>query len=380
MIRFRAFFFFLFILPKALFSSENDPMDNSRASTDGPYVFYRGEEVVVKYVVVRDTTAVGITRTYPNKKSAVLTCMVKESGDKFDFSIRESIPQAPTTYPATNKILALSDIEGNFQALKTMLLSAGVMDKNFNWTFGDGHIVLLGDFFDRGLNVTECLWLLYKLDGEADLAGGKVHFILGNHEIMNLQGNTQYVRRKYLENAKLIKEEYKYWYDSNSELGRWLRSKNAIEKIGDYAFCHGGVSPELAQTKLSIEEINRISRQNLGKPDSLITAAEAKIIFDNKVGIFWNRALAKNLLSQEDVNAIFEYLGAKRLVLGHTLQTDITAHYSGRVICIDLYHEENLRQGYIKTLLIENGYCYTIDSNGDKSTVFSVTFPRKTNK
>lgn len=82
---------------------------------------------------------------------------------------------------------------------------------------------------------------------------------------------------------------------------------------------------------------------------------------------------------QEEAKTILDYLGAKRLVLGHTLQSDLTAHYGGRVICIDLYHEENARQGFVKTLWIEDGYCYALDSNGDKSSIFSVSFPRKTN-
>lgn len=94
----------------------------------------------------------------------------------------------------------------------------------------------------------------------------KTPFILGNHEIMNLQGSTQYVRKKYFENAKLIQEDYNNWYDHNSELGRWLRSKNAIEKIGDYVFCHGGVSMEVVQTNLELSDIDRLVRQNIGKP------------------------------------------------------------------------------------------------------------------
>lgn len=374
----RLLFLLLIALPAILSAHVADPLDNSTAGTDGPHVFYRGDKVVVKYVVMRDTGATAITRKFPNKQAAELTCMIPESGDKFSFLLRDKLNESPATYPAAKRLLALSDIEGNFQALKMMLLGAGVMDEQFNWTFGDGDLVLLGDFFDRGLNVTECLWLLYKLDGEAEAAGGKLHFILGNHEIINLQGNTQYVRRKYLENVRLMQEEYKYWFDHNSELGRWLRTKNAVEKIGDYVFCHGGFSPDLMRTRLSLADINRIARQNLGKADYDITNADAKIIFDTKLGIFWYRAMAKNLAPQEDVNNVLAYLDAKRMVVGHTLQAELTAHYGGKVICIDLYHEENLRQGFIKTLWIEDGYCYALDSRGDKSTVFSISFPRKT--
>lgn len=300
-----------------------------------------------------------------------------ETGDAFSFLLRDDLSNEPTSYPTPERLLALSDIEGDFEALKTMLRSAKVMDDNFNWSFGTGHLVLLGDYFDRGVNVTECLWLLYKLDSEAEKAGGKVHFILGNHEVLNLQGNSTYVRRKYLKNAALIGEEFKHLYDQNTELGRWLRTKNAVEKIGDYVFCHGGISPELARTGLGLSEINHISRQHLGKPNEDIQSPEARSIFDTKTGIFWYRGAAKNLTSKEDINTILEYAGAKRMVVGHTVQTDLTPLYGGQVICIDLYHEENLRQGYMKTLWIEDGYCYSLNSNGEKFSLFSVSFPQK---
>jgi hypothetical protein len=373
----RSFLTLLLGFPILLFAFSGEPDDNSRADTDGPHVFYRGNKILVKYVLRRDTGFIAKTLTFDEKKDISLTCQVPETGDSFSFLLRDNLNESPTSYPTPSRLLALSDIEGDFLALKTMLIGAKVIDNKFNWTFGDGHLVLLGDFFDRGTQVTECLWLLYKLEGEAALSGGRVHFILGNHEILNLQGNSTYVRRKYLENAALMGEEYKHCFDKNSELGRWLRSKNAVEKIGEYVYCHGGISPELASTKLGLSEINRISRQNIGKPNEAIVDADAKAIFDLKTGIFWYRGVAKNLISKEEIISVLQFAGAKRMIVGHTIHTDITALYDGRVICIDLYHEENLRMGFMKTLWVEEGFCYGLDSKGEKSSIFSVSFPRK---
>jgi hypothetical protein len=364
--------------PLSLFAFSGEPDDNSKADTDGPHVFYRGNKIQVKYILRRDTGVIAKTLHFNEKKDLSLTCQVPETGDSFSFLLRDNLNTSATTYPTPSRLLALSDIEGDFLALKTMLIGAKVMDKAFNWSFGDGHLVLLGDYFDRGTNVTECLWLLYKLEAEAELAGGKVHFILGNHEILNLQGNSTYVRRKYLENADLMDEEYKHWFDQNSELGRWLRTKNAVEKIGDYVYCHGGISPELARTSLGLAEINRISRSNLGKADEAIVDVDAKAIFDLKTGIFWYRGVAKNLVSKEEVMSILQFAGAKRMVVGHTIHPDLTALYGGRVICIDLYHEENMRMGFMKTLWVEEQFCYTLNSTGEKSSIYSVPFPTKT--
>jgi len=363
-------------MPMLLFARTGDPKDISIADTDGPHVFYRGNKIVVKYVLLRDSGAVSKTLQYKNKKDISLSCQVPETGDSFSFLLQDELKTPPTVYSIPSKTLVLSDIEGDFLALKTMLIGAKVINENFNWTFGNGHLVLVGDFFDRGLQVTECLWLIYKLESEAETAGGKVHFILGNHEVLNLQGNSTYVRRKYLENAVLIQEDYKHWFDQNSELGRWLRTKNAIEKIGDYVFCHAGISPELTRTRLSLEDINRISRQNLGKPNEAIVEEFAKAIFDVRTGVFWYRGAAKNIASKEDITQALKFADAKRMIVGHTLQPDLTALYGGRVICIDLYHEENIRQGFMKTLWMEEELCFGLNSSGEKFSLFSVAFPR----
>lgn len=354
--------------------------DDSKASPDGPYVLYRGHKTVVKSVVLRDSQATSALQVYDDKTLITLSCQGPDPEDVFSFQLKKNFQPEATRYELPARMLVLSDIEGNFKAFKTMLLGAKVIDKHFNWTFGKGHLVLLGDYFDRGLNVTECFWLIYKLESEAEKAGGKIHFILGNHEIMNLQGTHQYARKKYMENAKLMGEPFTRLYDNNSELGRWLRTKNSVELIGDYVFCHGGISPDLALSTLTLENINDLSRQNLGKELKDITDPNAQLVFDMKKGIFWYRNAAKNSLGMSDVDLILNFAQAQRMVVGHTLQPDITALYGGKVICVDLYHEENMRQGVIKTLWIEDGYAYELTSKGEKSSIFNVTFYSKSGK
>mgnify|MGYP000951887711 CR=1 FL=1 len=72
-----------------------------------------------------------------------------------------------------------------------------MIDQNLNWTFGKGHLVLVGDFVDRGVFVTQVLWLIYKLEQDAENQGGQVHFVIGNHELKAMQGNTMSASPKY---------------------------------------------------------------------------------------------------------------------------------------------------------------------------------------
>ena len=128
------------------------------------------------------------------------------------------------------------------------------MDEQYKWTFGKGQLVICSDLFDRGSDVAATIWLLYKLEQDAKAKGGYLHTILGNHDIMNLSGDLRYVKGKYFEHAKLMGIDYMELYGSNAELGRWLRSKNLIEKIGDNLCLHAGVAPEINKLKMNLKE------------------------------------------------------------------------------------------------------------------------------
>jgi len=80
----------------------------------------------------------------------------------------------------------MSDVHGQYNAARELLLNAEVIDENNRWVCGEGHLVIVGDIFDRGPDVTPTLWLIHNLQQEAERAGGRVHFLLGNHETMIL--------------------------------------------------------------------------------------------------------------------------------------------------------------------------------------------------
>ena len=61
-----------------------------------------------------------------------------------------------------------------------------MIDADYNWIFGTNQLVIIGDVFDRGVDVLPIYWLIYKLEKEAEDAGGKVTFLIGNHETMVL--------------------------------------------------------------------------------------------------------------------------------------------------------------------------------------------------
>ena len=95
-----------------------------------------------------------------------------------------------------NKIAALSDIHGQYDLVIKLFKNNKIIDDNLNWIFGDGHLVITGDIFDRGDTVNEVLWFIYKLEAQAENNGGRVHYLLGNHEYMIFYNDLRYIHEK----------------------------------------------------------------------------------------------------------------------------------------------------------------------------------------
>lgn len=49
------------------------------------------------------------------------------------------------------KLLVIFDIEGNFDVFVNFLKGNEVINEDYEWIYGLGYLVLVGDFFDRGL-------------------------------------------------------------------------------------------------------------------------------------------------------------------------------------------------------------------------------------
>ena len=317
--------------------------------------------------------------TIIRRRDSLFVKVDNDDNDKFSFQLKDSIKLENETYNLPDKIIVISDIEGNFDAFSGFLLNNKVIDNNYNWTFGNGHLLLNGDFVDRGKNVIQVLWLIYKLENQADKQGGKVHYILGNHEIMNFQGNANYNKKKYKRIAQLISKNdsitvaTKFMYSDKTELGKWLRSKNVIEKIGNYLFVHAGISPEILKYSVSISDINRIARDNWDK--NLYDEEENNKVenfITGKKGIYWYRGLAQDYkyyekIKETELNKVLKYYQADKIIFGHTVVEDITKEFKGKTINIDVKHGEEKNSEKTKGLLIEKGIEYKIDGKGTKT-------------
>ncbi len=338
---------------------------------DGPYVSYNGNQVFVKYIMNDHGKKMVKQDSMPlsEKGNLSLNVLTDEEGKTFIVKLKSQLQNEKTEFSNVSKQFIVSDIEGNFGAFRKLLQGNNVIDANFNWTFGEGHLVLTGDFVDRGIQQTEVLWLIYSLEEKAKAAGGYVHFVLGNHEIMNMSGDLRYLNPKYIENASLLNENFVSLYGESSEIGRWLRTKNVVEKIDNILFCHAGISAAVNRMDLSTSKINKLVRPYFADSTYQYNTPETDTLYSD-LGPFWYRGYYSGTVkaSAMQVDSTLAAYKVKHIATGHTVVADtISVLFGGKVINTDVHHAK----GHTEGLLIENGNYYRVTSLGEKFLVMS---------
>lgn len=339
---------------------------------EGPYVFYKNDSTLqVNYINGNKDQGFSLNqKEYSNTTEIPARAYFALDSSYFDFTINTDFKSPKSVYNDTNKILAISDIESGYKTFRDFLINNKVIDQNLNWTYGKGHVVLVGDFVDRGFSTTQVLWFVYKLEQEAKKHGGTVHAIIGNHELKNMYGDYLASSLKYTYVASILGKTQSNLYDSKSIIGKWLASKNSIELINGNLFAHGGLHPDIEKINLSLDEINQFIRSNYYQaPYPKSNKSDTELLLSSKTGVCWYRGYFKDDLSQEEVEVGLNKFDAKAIVVGHTLQSKIKRHYKGKVYGIDVKHPKDYHKNWpnqeSEALLIENDMYFRVLNNGE---------------
>lgn len=337
---------------------------------DGPYVRWKGKRKIKAFYMDHDSTMRWTSRQKASFKAESDPFLMRGfSKDSLEYLVSKQREIQADQYQGVKKIMIIGDIHGGYDSLFVFLRSNGVIDAELNWTWGKGHLVFLGDIFDRGVKVTEALWLIYRLDGQAAKAGGAVHLILGNHEIMVMNNNHSYVADKYLLMADKLNLSYAGLYSKQTILGQWLRSKNTIIKINDYLFVHAGLSPVFVKNKFTLHDINEHVRFFLNHPNKESNGEIDREAILGKDGPFWYRGYLEdnhvyNRIAENELNKILSTFQASKIFVGHTNVRKITSLYHSRVYAMDVPFYSN---GFeIQGITIENDVLYLVNSSGYK--------------
>ena len=325
------------------FAAPQQAGNDTAPLNDGPYLFKQQDQLEATWVCDGEVLRVAAQR---------LRTLAPRCGYPYPLTIPAfSAMDNPLPYRG-ERIIAVSDIHGQFELLMRLLRTHHVIDQQGQWRAGHAHLVITGDVFDRGPQVTEAVWLLLQLQSQARKAGGDVHYLLGNHETMVLSSDVRYVNPKYVEVAKRLKRSVNGLYAKDTVIGEWLYLRPVMLKLGDTVFLHGGIAPENLALAMDIDDTNAGYRASLGKPKEQVRADPATArLYDGKRSPIWYRGYLDGQLTPEEVGALTDKLGLARIVVGHTTQKEIGSFHAGRIIAID----SNIKDGESGELLFIEG-------------------------
>ena len=339
----------------------------AKAQSDGPYIIY-GDDGSARIISVDAEGAVHDDSFKGVGPGNVFT-VTSDSG-LYSFNVRLHKNVRPDwKYPASEKTFVMSDPHGNLECVISLLQGNGVINEDLEWSFGQNHLIILGDIADRGVDATQIYWLFYKLEAEAQRAGGHMSFIYGNHETMILAGDMRYTKDKYKNLAASVGMEFPAMMGPDTELGRWLATRNTIQIIGDDLFVHAGLSGEFLEKRMSIPEVNEVMSAGL-----FLTSAERKkddltYFMFKSYGPVWYRGLVHkkakyNPASMDELDEVLAFYGVRRMFVGHTIFRNVKPFYRRKVIDVNVSNLENMEKGRSRAVLIEGGRTWRVGDEG----------------
>lgn len=290
--------------------------------------------------------------------------------------------ETQTAMPA--RVIAVGDLHGDYDAWRDIARDAGLVDAKSRWSGGATVLVQTGDVADRGADSRRIIRDLMRLQREAARAGGRVVALVGNHEAMNMTGDTRYVskgeyaafadvnsvrwrdfafeanrkaiingfretspmksdkdiRTAWIAETPLGKIEHQAAWSASGEIGKWVIGNPAVLRLGDTIFVHGGLNAAFA--KRPVEVINAEVAAALRTRDT-----SERAIINDQDGPLWYRGLAEAASDEPGetqgsdaagatLDAVLNSLGAAHMVIGHTPSlTGIALRHRGKLAMID---------------------------------------------
>ena len=199
-----------------------------------------------------------------------------------------NIEEQPHILPKADRVVVIGDIHGDWDlTLKSLRLAKVIDEKNENkWIGGNTIVVQVGDQIDRcrytGIacdkkeatqddegNDWKILQYFTNLHKQAEEHGGAVYSLLGNHELMNVNGDMRYVSYEGYKEFDNYKDPKGETFEDGEKARRWaFKPGNPISNflactrqvalvIGSNIFAHAGVLPRIAK-KYSVKNINEL--------------------------------------------------------------------------------------------------------------------------
>jgi hypothetical protein len=171
-------------------------------------------------------------------------------------------------YSDVERIVAVGDVHGAYDALIKTLQAAEVLDSRLAWSGGKTHLIFTGDLLDRGAQSRQVMDLVMRLEKEARRRDGRVHLLsdaeYAAYQDMESKRDRERSFKEFqasqpengvesqLRAESILRTEFNalappgYFghrkaFRHNGKYGKWLLEKPFIVVLNDTAFVHGGL-------------------------------------------------------------------------------------------------------------------------------------------
>jgi hypothetical protein len=260
------------------------------------------------------------------------------------------VPPTPSAFgPAQPRVVAIGDLHSDIGSTRKAFQLAGATDENDEWIGGELRIVQLGDMIGRSDDERQVLDFLFDVRQKAEAFGGRVHLLVGNHEVMGGRvdnqavGSNPFPGYEDLVDLSLDDPRLLILPEAQKKRGAALMSGGPYAKrfaqlptvfqLGETVFVHGGVVPRWAE--YGLDKINaEVSHWLFGagaEPDCSLGV-------DNGDRVMWTRQFssAVDVADCDLLDQSLAILGAKRMIVAHTVQTTISSYCDGKVWAVDV--------------------------------------------
>jgi hypothetical protein len=187
---------------------------------------------------------------------------------------------------------------------------------NWNPKKKDSMIIFAGDLVDRCritsdscdfvVNDEDCdnqiINILLELDKQALKYNSRVLFVLGNHELMNLQNKLKYVSFKGMSNTSRTK-------NIKTTITENINNIFGLIRINNYIVCHGGINPNFVNEYYKINNSNSefVKSYNQMLRETLSNSEPNYYLLNDSNGPFWDRrhGLDNKQLSDKECELLF---------------------------------------------------------------------------
>ena len=249
------------------------------------------------------------------------------------------------------RLVAIGDLHADLDAARRAFRLAGATDGRGAWIGGSLIVVQMGDLIGRGPDDRAVLEFVLGLQDKAKAAGGTLHVLLGNHEVFAARPDHRWVdpaafaafasipglnlKHPRAMPLPVIERARFAALMPGGHYAKRLAALPAVLKIGDTVFAHGGVLPQWA--RYGIDRINgEVSAWLAGKTDE---PPPTLGLDDGSAddGVMWSRHFAVDSSAGCAVlDESLELLGARRMVVAHTVQPKITPRCGEKAWAIDV--------------------------------------------